>query len=988
MYNSLLKEEFMPRYLLICLVILLLAFTLSAEEFNLRPIDRLTLYPWHITTDDGCRIVFWSHCESEHEDIYAQKLSPLGEPVWENEIPLVSHIGNQRLLDAIPASDGAFFIVWQEYGVMSINGIRVQKVTQNGELLWDSLGIPIIESQSPINTVKVKLVANEEGGVFVVYKASSSSYMQGQSLDAGGNFLWPEWGISLFNSTYTTVQNALSDGEGGMIIHVMGSVNSLIYRVTSTGEIVGDVPLVASDALSGTAYQLLPGLPGEFILWNRGGTNNSQVQFRKIDNQGNFLTPQMASYTIGTSDHPSHIRVQSNINGDVFVAWIRSNSGNNGRSLILQRFNSIFSVQWIGYEAHIATGNIHTDEFHLTVLANGDTWLSWSQDGDEAVSKAIKISYLGTHLWPDGAVTLDQGPNVSRPLPFYNGCVFLWTTPERMLNSVRCQYLDFSGESYHPEGGEVLVERPGGEIFFSSVLAIDDHLFSVWQEYFHESSKICYQRTNQSGENQWGDFGRKLNADEQYNDYYVRVGTTPDGSVYFLYQTWLKGSVDPYATLYLQKVNHSGRTVYPGKGIPIVELKRYYPQHFLTTVDNDVYLAWVAQSTDSDNVIMGQRVSGGQKQWGEDGRVLYTAATGDSLVLRYLLGTYLIWQKDDSSPGDSDVMALRFDGNGYPAPGWTSAGLKLVHDENYSVQQCHSAGLIGDDLYCFVRLGEFDDTSTRVQKINPEGQLLWQDGGLAFESSQSFARIHYSDLITIIMRDYTAWDAPVSFLQLSTEGEVLEDHLLFQASYSSFSSFAIDRFADGSYIFVLSRHSEDPQRYEDLYYYMISAEGELHSEQPVALCTAPHLQTYQKIATFGNKAFVAWTDNRKRLTGPESNLGEPYAALLHSAYSDVSLPIEIPSARINLEANYPNPFNPSTTISFRLPSSGIPQLSVYNLKGQLVKNLTADAPYPAGKHSIVWDGKDQAGQSVSSGLYFCRLSFEGKSSVRKMVLAK
>ncbi|MCD8479969.1 MAG: hypothetical protein LRZ88_06920 [Candidatus Cloacimonetes bacterium] len=73
----------MPKCLLIIFAILLSVITLSAEEFNLRPIDRLTLYPWHITTDDDCRIVFWSHCEAEHEDIYAQKLNSFGEPVWD-----------------------------------------------------------------------------------------------------------------------------------------------------------------------------------------------------------------------------------------------------------------------------------------------------------------------------------------------------------------------------------------------------------------------------------------------------------------------------------------------------------------------------------------------------------------------------------------------------------------------------------------------------------------------------------------------------------------------------------------------------------------------------------------------------------------------------------------------------------------------------------------------------------------------------------------
>ncbi|MCD8479968.1 MAG: hypothetical protein LRZ88_06915 [Candidatus Cloacimonetes bacterium] len=161
-----------------------------------------------------------------------------------NDIPLVSHIGNQRLLDAIPATDGSFFIVWQEYGVMTIDGIRVQKVTQNGDLLWDSQGISINIAYPPFYNMEAKLVANEEGGVFVVYNAnnSSDSSISGQSLDATGNLLWPDLGQYLFGSSYSALHKAIPDGEGGMIIHMMGNTNSSIYRVNANGEVVGDAP--------------------------------------------------------------------------------------------------------------------------------------------------------------------------------------------------------------------------------------------------------------------------------------------------------------------------------------------------------------------------------------------------------------------------------------------------------------------------------------------------------------------------------------------------------------------------------------------------------------------------------------------------------------------------------------------------------------------------------------------------------------------------
>ncbi len=88
-----------------------------------------------------------------------------------------------------------------------------------------------------------------------------------------------------------------------------------------------------------------------------------------------------------------------------------------------------------------------------------------------------------------------------------------------------------------------------------------------------------------------------------------------------------------------------------------------------------------------------------------------------------------------------------------------------------------------------------------------------------------------------------------------------------------------------------------------------------------------------------------------------------------------------------LMGNYPNPFNPETTISFTLANPAKVQLVLYNLKGQRIKTLFAGEK-PAGVHSLVFDGLDERGQSVSSGIYLMRMTADGKSFTRKMTLLK
>jgi hypothetical protein len=92
-------------------------------------------------------------------------------------------------------------------------------------------------------------------------------------------------------------------------------------------------------------------------------------------------------------------------------------------------------------------------------------------------------------------------------------------------------------------------------------------------------------------------------------------------------------------------------------------------------------------------------------------------------------------------------------------------------------------------------------------------------------------------------------------------------------------------------------------------------------------------------------------------------------------------------ADIRLAQNYPNPFNPETTISFSIEKDDEVKLEIYNIRGQRIKRLLHET-MKTGEHSVVWDGKDDKGHSVSSGVYFYRLTTNTKQEQRKMLLLK
>lgn len=88
-----------------------------------------------------------------------------------------------------------------------------------------------------------------------------------------------------------------------------------------------------------------------------------------------------------------------------------------------------------------------------------------------------------------------------------------------------------------------------------------------------------------------------------------------------------------------------------------------------------------------------------------------------------------------------------------------------------------------------------------------------------------------------------------------------------------------------------------------------------------------------------------------------------------------------------LYQNFPNPFNPSTTIRYDLPHQGNVEVNIYDIQGRVVRFLSK-SNQQAGVHSLIWDSRGNAGEIVASGTYFCQVLFNGSSLVKKLVLIK
>ena len=121
----------------------------------------------------------------------------------------------------------------------------------------------------------------------------------------------------------------------------------------------------------------------------------------------------------------------------------------------------------------------------------------------------------------------------------------------------------------------------------------------------------------------------------------------------------------------------------------------------------------------------------------------------------------------------------------------------------------------------------------------------------------------------------------------------------------------------------------------------------------------------QERGLFSDKAYFSYD--------PDGVQGDPGARLLPRTFS--------------MEQGYPNPSSGRMEIKYQLPRSGRVDLKIYNVSGQLVRTLESGNK-PAGFYGVRWDGRDDQGQNVSSGIYFCKLQSSGFNATQRLTVIR
>jgi len=599
------------------------------------------------------------------------------------------------------------------------------------------------------------------------------------------------------------------------------------------------------------------------------------------------------------------------------------------------------------------------------------------------------------------------------------GAFIAWDD-DRSYQDIYAQMVDRDGQILWTAGGALIcgeAQPTLGDLIYDGAYGA----IMVWDDYRNFSTRDVYaQRVDQSGDAYWPANGVKLGSDGRNSYKAPRCASDGAGGVIVMWEDERDYNTN-LRDIYVNRADSAGN-IWTADGYPVCTVAGIQEDCGITSDGSGgAIMVWIDYrgTYPSNKSIFTQRV-------GPDGTMMWTA-NGTSILsgVSYLIyepqvvtdgkrGAIIAWR---DNRGTYDVYAQRIDGAGNIK--WTVGGIPVGEAAEWQgdirmIPDGEGGAMITwNDL----RDGNYD---VYAQKVDSLGTLLWGQGGVPVctdpsDQSDPVIAPDGNGGCVITWHEFRGTDADIYAQRLDSDGNPLWatdgvpvcDYTGYQANpvicsdgaAGAFIAWEDDRGADTD-IYVNSVNYASNEKVATF----LASSSAVVDDWAVRIEWTVSNSSVETVFSISRQ-----TDGGgfTPITGSEiERSGDSFCFVDHCCEPSrsyryrvdvteegeirtlfVTETLTLPRALFALDQNSPNPFNPSTTIWFELAEASQVRLTVYNVKGEKVKVL-ADKVMSAGRRSVEWDGRTDAGKQVSSGVYFYRLKAGKFSSTRKMVLAR
>ena len=389
--------------------------------------------PWVVDDGDGGVVVMWEDYRTGRDwDVYGQRVDSSGTPRWEeNGVAICKADRNQRRLRMIRHEAHAI-VVWNDRRDRSNWDIYAQAVNLEGEVLWQTDGIPVCVNGADQSTQAI--LSDGEGGAICVWederRSSEFQDLYIQRITAKGETLWKPNGIPVFPSeSLQSDPILLADGTGGFYIvwwDVIGydAWHIMAYRLSLDAEPLWDAPRLISPAegVQGEPRVIADGEGGFIVLWQvYENFINDQLYAQRVAPDGRKVWEDKGVPICTAPGIQKHASVASDGDGGFIVVW--RDERDVYSDLYMQRVRADGSLVWKEDGIPLCTAGGHQDKPFIVRTAENRfsvVWLDYREDFGEESSDAIyrqQIDLEGNSLWERNGVAVSTSAGKHYP-PF------------------------------------------------------------------------------------------------------------------------------------------------------------------------------------------------------------------------------------------------------------------------------------------------------------------------------------------------------------------------------------------------------------------------------------------------------------------------------------------------------------------------------------------------------------------------------------------
>jgi hypothetical protein len=254
--------------------------------------------PQIISDGAGGAIIAWEDARDVHFDIYVQRVDAQGKVLWQEDgVPVCTAPENQKRLRMISDGNSGVILVWHDMrnGISNYD-IYAQRISAEGSPLWEKDGIPVCDEVKEQNSPCI--VSDGAGGAIIIWEDFRTNYadLYGQRLNKNGESLWEKNGVLICG--VMGAQNApeiVSDGTGGAIVvwqdFRRNYADIYAQRIDGGGAIRWDkwgAAVCTAQGHESFAVAVSNGAEGAIVAWidTRNGTNNNDIFVQQIDGNG------------------------------------------------------------------------------------------------------------------------------------------------------------------------------------------------------------------------------------------------------------------------------------------------------------------------------------------------------------------------------------------------------------------------------------------------------------------------------------------------------------------------------------------------------------------------------------------------------------------------------------------------------------------------------------------------------------------------------